>query len=165
MRRTTRGYQGQPRARAHPERQDRDVPSFSRRCRRAARWSVHEDGFRRLTGQRAAATTGHQQGERPLASMRPRCHDEHRLEGDQSPRDHDLLESEMNFLRMDRHQRMRLRTAALRAAQVYPGPVGELLCRELLDWEEFGYRFGGGALVTRLTDHLLSAPLAPSKAA
>ena len=75
------------------------------------------------------------------------------------------MEPEMNFLRMDRHQRMRLRTAAFRAAQVYPGPVGELLCRELLDWEEFGYRFGGGALVSRLTDHLLSAPLAPSKAA
>jgi hypothetical protein len=71
----------------------------------------------------------------------------------------------MNFLRMDHHQRMRLRTAAFRATQVYPGPVGELLCRELLDWEEFGYRFGGGALVSRLTDHLLSAPLAPSKAA
>jgi hypothetical protein len=48
---------------------------------------------------------------------------------------------------------------------VYPGPVGELLCRELLDWEEFGYRFGGGALVTRLIDHLSSAPLAPSEAA
>jgi hypothetical protein len=75
------------------------------------------------------------------------------------------MEPEMNFLRMDRHQRMRLRTAAFRAAQVYPGPVGELLCRELLDWEEFGYRFGGGAFMTRLIDHLSSAPVAPSEAA
>jgi hypothetical protein len=37
--------------------------------------------------------------------------------------------------------------AAFRATLVYPGPVGELLCRELLDWEEFGYRFGGGAFL------------------
>jgi hypothetical protein len=71
----------------------------------------------------------------------------------------------MNFLRMDQHQRMQLRTVAFRATRVYPGPVGELLCRELLDWEEFGYRFGGGALVTRLIDHLSSAPLAPGEAA
>ena len=82
-----------------------------------------------------------------------------------SLRGHDLLESEMNFLRMDHHQRMQLRTAAFRATRVYPGPVGELLRRELLDWEEFGYRFGGGALVTRLIDHLSSAPLAPGEAA
>jgi len=75
------------------------------------------------------------------------------------------MEPEMNFLRMDRHQRMRLRTAAFRAAQVYPGPVGELLCRELLGCGVFGHRFGGWALVTRLTDHLWSGPVAPSKAA
>jgi hypothetical protein len=71
----------------------------------------------------------------------------------------------MHFLRMDNHQRRQLRLAAFRATRVYPGPVGELLSRELLDWEEFGYRFGGGALVTRLIDNLLSAPLAPSEVA
>ena len=71
----------------------------------------------------------------------------------------------MDFGRMDHHQRMRLRTAAFRATLVYPGPVGELLHRELLDWEEFGYRFGGGAFVTRLIDHLTSAPVAPGEAA
>lgn len=32
---------------------------------------------------------------------------------------------------MNHHERMRLRTAALRATQVYPGPVGELLSREV----------------------------------
>jgi hypothetical protein len=71
----------------------------------------------------------------------------------------------MDFLRLDHHQRMQLRTAAFRATRVYPGPVGELLCRELLDWEEFGYRFGGGALITRLVDHLSSTPIAPREAA
>jgi hypothetical protein len=35
----------------------------------------------------------------------------------------------------------------------------------LLDWEEFGYRFRGGAFMTRLIDHLSSAPLAPREAA
>jgi hypothetical protein len=32
---------------------------------------------------------------------------------------------------MNHHERMRLRAAALRAMQVYPGPVGELLSREV----------------------------------
>ena len=71
----------------------------------------------------------------------------------------------MDIGRMDHQQRMRLRAAAFRATLAYPGPVGELLCRELLDWEEFGYRFGSGALVTRLIDHLLAAPLASRGAA
>jgi hypothetical protein len=71
----------------------------------------------------------------------------------------------MDIARMDHQQRMRLRTAAFRATLVYPGPVAELLCRELRDWEEFGYRFGGGAFMTRLIDHLSSAPVAPSEAA
>ena len=71
----------------------------------------------------------------------------------------------MDIGRMDHYQRMRLRAAAFRATLAYPGPVGELLCRELLDWEEFGYRFGGGAFMTRLIDNLSSAPVAPSEAA
>jgi hypothetical protein len=71
----------------------------------------------------------------------------------------------MDLVRMDQQQRMQLRTAAVRAKRVYPGPVGELLYRELLDWETFGYRLGGGGFVTRLIDHLSSAPLAPREAA
>jgi hypothetical protein len=39
---------------------------------------------------------------------------------------------------MDHDERMRFRAAALRATQVSPGPVRELLARELLSWEEFG---------------------------
>ena len=70
----------------------------------------------------------------------------------------------MDMGRMDHQQRMRLRTTAFRATLVYPGPVGELLCRELLDWEEFGTGSAVGVM-TRSIDHLLSAPVAPSEAA
>jgi hypothetical protein len=52
---------------------------------------------------------------------------------------------------------MRMRAAAFRATRVYPGPVGELISRELLAWEEFGYRLGGNRLVGELMDHVLKA--------
>ena len=61
---------------------------------------------------------------------------------------------------MDHHEKMRLRAAAFRVTRLYPGPVGELLSRELLTWEEFGYRLGGSQLGMRLVDHVLKAPLA-----
>ena len=77
----------------------------------------------------------------------------------------DVVEGKMDIVRIDHHQKTQLRIAAFRATRLYPGPVGELLHRELLDWEVFGYRFGGGAFMTRLIDHLTSAPLPPSHAA
>lgn len=55
-------------------------------------------------------------------------------------------------------ERARLRAAAFRVTRLYPGPVGELVSRELLTWEEFGYRLGGGRLVMRLVEHVLTAP-------
>lgn len=61
--------------------------------------------------------------------------------------------------RMLQPERMRIRSAAHRAKLLYPGPVGELLFRELLVFEEFGYRFAGSALAARLCDHLLRTPL------
>jgi hypothetical protein len=60
---------------------------------------------------------------------------------------------------MDHHEKMRLRAAAFRATRLYPGPVGELVSRELLTWEEFGYRLGGEQLVMRLVDHVLKTPI------
>lgn len=66
---------------------------------------------------------------------------------------------------MDHHEKMRLRAAAFRATRLYPGPVGELVSRELLTWEEFGYRLGGDQLVMRLVDHVLHAPLVQGDAA
>jgi hypothetical protein len=66
---------------------------------------------------------------------------------------------------MDHHEKMRLRAAAFRVTRLHPGPVGELVSRELLAWEEFGYRLGGGQLVMRLVDHVLATPLAKDDAA
>lgn len=61
---------------------------------------------------------------------------------------------------MDYHEKMRLRAAAYHATRAYPGPVGELICRELLHWEEFGYRFGGDSSVAELVNHVLAQPRA-----
>ncbi|WP_172457598.1 hypothetical protein [Pseudonocardia sp. N23] len=61
---------------------------------------------------------------------------------------------------MDHHEKMRLRAAAFRATRLYPGPVGEMISKELLTWEEFGYRLGGAQLISRLVDHVLKTPLA-----
>jgi hypothetical protein len=66
---------------------------------------------------------------------------------------------------MDHHERMRLRAAAFRATKVYPGPVGELLSRELLSWEEFGYRLGSRGLVMGIVDEIMRAQIAQSEAA
>lgn len=61
--------------------------------------------------------------------------------------------------RLDPHEKMRIRAAAFRAKKLYPGPVGELVSKELLDWEGFGYRFDRHGLVGRLVEHLMIAPL------
>ena len=66
---------------------------------------------------------------------------------------------------MDHHDKMQLRAAAFPATRIYPGPVGELLSRELLSWEEFGYRLGGDQLIMRLVNHLLAAELSQEAAA
>jgi hypothetical protein len=60
---------------------------------------------------------------------------------------------------MDHHEKMRVRAAAFRATRVYPGPVGELVSRELLTWEEFGYRLGGSQLVMQVVDQVLKEPI------
>ena len=59
---------------------------------------------------------------------------------------------------MDHLDRMRVRQAAYRVRRVYPGPVGAVLFRELLTWEEFGYRLGGGSVILDLIEHILNAP-------
>lgn len=57
---------------------------------------------------------------------------------------------------MDHHEKMRIRAAAYRATQLYPGSVGELISRELLTWEEFGYRLGAKSLINRLIRDILA---------
>jgi len=66
----------------------------------------------------------------------------------------------MSPVPMDHHEKMRLRAAAFRVTRLYPGPVGELVSRELLTWEEFGYRLGSQQLVMRIVDHVLTTPIA-----
>ena len=56
---------------------------------------------------------------------------------------------------MDHRSRTRLRAAAFRARLVYPGPVGELIARELLSWDEFGHLLGGNRMIMRLVEHVL----------
>ena len=50
--------------------------------------------------------------------------------------------------------RARVRSAAFKAPRVYTGPVGKLLSSELTAWESFGYRFGGGNLMTSLVEDI-----------
>jgi hypothetical protein len=50
--------------------------------------------------------------------------------------------------------KIRIRAAAFRATQLYPGPVGELIARELGVWEQFGYRLDQSGLIARLIDHI-----------
>jgi hypothetical protein len=58
--------------------------------------------------------------------------------------------------RLPMHESARLRAAALHARRVLPGPLGELVHRELTAYAEFGYRFAADALVPRLADEILA---------
>lgn len=51
----------------------------------------------------------------------------------------------------------RVRVAADRARRLYPGPVGEVIARELGIWVDFGYRLNQTGLVARLVEHVLTA--------
>jgi hypothetical protein len=64
-------------------------------------------------------------------------------------------------VRMEMSDKSRFRAAAFRVTRLYPGPVGELLSREILTWEEFGYRLGGSGLMLKLVDYVLKTPLPP----
>jgi len=60
---------------------------------------------------------------------------------------------------MEHSEKMRMRAAAFRVTRLLPGPLGELLAREILTWEEFGYRLSGSGLILRAVDEILKAPL------
>jgi hypothetical protein len=66
-------------------------------------------------------------------------------------------QASMGRAAMGNDERMRLRVAALRATRIYPGPVGELLSRELLAWEDFGYRLGSRGVIMGVVDAVLKA--------
>lgn len=50
----------------------------------------------------------------------------------------------------------RVSSAINLATRAYPGPVGELLRRELRVWLEFGYRIGSHGLVMAIVDDVLA---------
>ena len=58
-------------------------------------------------------------------------------------------------LKLRSSDRFELHKAAIKAKLRYPGPVGELIARELDIWLQFGYRFERRGLTGRLVAHLL----------
>lgn len=53
-------------------------------------------------------------------------------------------------------EKQRVRTAAMIAKQRYPGPIGELVCAELLEWADYGWRLSSGGRVMQAVEHLLA---------
>jgi len=71
---------------------------------------------------------------------------------------------EGNAERLQRHECSRFRAAAAHARRVYPGPLGELVARELSAYAEFGFRFTVDALIPQLATQVLATPaLAPAR--
>jgi hypothetical protein len=68
-------------------------------------------------------------------------------------------------VRLGMQEYVRIREAALHARRAYPGPLGELVQRELTAYAEFGHRFAADALMPRLVAEILAPePLAPDAA-
>ncbi|MDN5931423.1 MAG: hypothetical protein L0I24_10235 [Pseudonocardia sp.] len=58
--------------------------------------------------------------------------------------------------RLPMHETSRLRAAALHARRTIPGPIGELVHRELTAYADFGYRFTVDALIPRIATEILA---------
>lgn len=58
--------------------------------------------------------------------------------------------------RLHLHEASRLRAAALHARRMIPGPLGELVHRELTAYADFGYRFAADSLVPRIATEILA---------
>jgi hypothetical protein len=54
------------------------------------------------------------------------------------------------------HESARLRAAALHARRTFPGPLGELVSRELTAYADFGYRLSNDGLIPRLATAVLA---------
>lgn len=63
------------------------------------------------------------------------------------------------------HAAGRFRAAARHARRVLPGSLGELAWRELTAYADFGYRFGGNSLISRLAAEILAMPSGPADVA
>lgn len=60
--------------------------------------------------------------------------------------------------------RQQFRQASHHATKVFPGPVGELLSREILSWEEFVHRFGSDGLMMQVVADILQRSPADTEA-
>jgi hypothetical protein len=61
--------------------------------------------------------------------------------------------------RSDAIDRSRLDTAARWALVAFPGPIGELISREISAYLSFGFYFVDGGFIARLADHVLASEL------
>ena len=61
--------------------------------------------------------------------------------------------------RTDRPDGVLLSAAALRVTRLHPGPIGELVAHEILDFAKFGSSFGADSLVMRAVRHIMAIPL------
>jgi|1185.fasta_scaffold332560_3 hypothetical protein len=59
--------------------------------------------------------------------------------------------------KMDATERSKISAAAHRAKRLFPGPVGELLYREIDVYAQFGWRMDQSGLMPRLVDHIMAA--------
>ncbi len=66
--------------------------------------------------------------------------------------------------RLTSHDIWWLSTASVAARARYPGPVGELVAREIWAYRDFGHRFGTDGLVPRIVAELLHSSSASSPA-
>ncbi|MCD2195172.1 hypothetical protein LQ327_17535 [Actinomycetospora endophytica] len=56
------------------------------------------------------------------------------------------------------HEKSRLRAAAHHARRALPGPVGDLVSRELVAYADFGHRMTVDSLIHRLAADVLARP-------
>jgi hypothetical protein len=69
-------------------------------------------------------------------------------------------------VRIDHHERGRIRAACSAARRMYPEPVARVLSNELMAFDEFGYRWARPGVISPLIDHLLKpAPVAEPEVA
>lgn len=60
---------------------------------------------------------------------------------------------------MDAHEKLELRAAAYRVRKLdLPPAMAELIARELMTWEEFGYRLGINSLVRKAVREIMKWP-------
>lgn len=60
---------------------------------------------------------------------------------------------------IDAAKKIEITQAQLKATRLYPGPVGELVAKELSDYAKFGFRFDQAGFSERLLQQVLETEL------